>query len=348
MALSMVAVLVIGSLAGAAQTEGYTVAIEPLKSLGSDQEIVDRLEAILRQEVSRLRGVSYKQCPTAADRCGDDVACLAGRGGSCGVKKMVFGTVATLGRSYVLDLKLIDVRSRAEERRHTQPLAGDQSVLIEGVRVAVTRLIVPEQYLGALEVRFEQPGAKVFVDGVDAGTTPLGAIQNLTPGPHELRVVLAGAQDFTRSVEVSFGRTTLVNLSLKGTIFDASIETPATAVVEPANQAAPPTRRGTSPWLASGIAAAATSAVALVASGICFGVYGYNWSEMEGMTDKARRTDGTEITVVKYERAPDYNQAYDQMYAAWNMGFGLAAVGAVAAIAGAGLFTWYLLRPGEE
>lgn len=343
---SLILALVVGSISGAAPAASRSVAIEPLKSLGSDQEIVNRLEAILRQETSRLRGVSYKECQVAADRCGDDVGCLARRGGECGVEKMVFGTVATLGQSYVLDLKLIDVKTRREERRHTQTLAGDQAVLIEGVRVAATRLIVPEQYLGSLEVRFERAGARVFVDGVKHGITPIGIIGNLPPGPHELRIELSGAQDFTRPVEVFFGRTTLVNLSLRGTILDAKIET-ATVVSEPSTQPAAPIRRGPSLFMTSGIATAAVGGVVLAAGLAAFGLFTANYLAMDDML-VYRDGGNAGPRDPAPDKAADYKNLYDQNYVAWNLAIPLSAVGAVVALAGVGLITWDLVRPRDE
>jgi len=342
---SLLLTFVCSAIASVAPSGNRSVAIEPLKSLGSDQEIVNRLEAILRHEVPRLRGVGYKECPVEADRCGDDVSCLAKRGGVCGVEKMVFGTVATLGQSHVLDLKLIDVRTRSEERRHTQTLAGDEAVLIEGVRVAATRLIVPEQYLGSLEVRFERVGAKVYVDGVEAGTTPLGTISNLQPGPHQLRIVLSGAQEFARPVEVAFGRLTLVNLSLKGTILDAKIETPPTIVTEPATQPVVMAKRGPSLFMTSGIAAAAAGGLALAAGGAAFGLFAINYLQMSSMLEPRGETGKQDP---KPEFAADYKNLYDQNYVAWNLAIPLSAVGAVVALIGGGLITWDLVRPRAE
>ncbi len=55
---------------------------------------------------------------------------------------------------------------------------------------------------GALLASSTPPGAQLFVDGVLVGTTPL-LLPGVTPGPHAIRLELAGFQPWSSSVEIA-------------------------------------------------------------------------------------------------------------------------------------------------
>ena len=65
-----------------------------------------------------------------------------------------------------------------------------------------------------LVVTSDPPGARVMVDGIGWGTTPL-TIRLLTPGDRVLRVIKAGYVSDERRVHIASGRATTVNLILQ-------------------------------------------------------------------------------------------------------------------------------------
>ncbi|MBN2358999.1 MAG: PEGA domain-containing protein [Deltaproteobacteria bacterium] len=334
-----------------------TVAIYPLQPLGTEQQVVDRLEALLHAEVDKLSAIklqsraetllTIKQTADAATPCSDD-ACLAKIGVSCNVEKLVYGTVASLGESYVLDLKLIDVRSGLLERRQSASLSGDQSVLIEGIRAVSTQLITPELFVGTLDLKLGKPGAEVFLDGVSVGTTPLAPLDRVTPGKHALKIVLQGYQDFDRFVEVKLGRTTVVNVALSGTSIDATIEAQADAT--PANVpvlvvAEAPEQPGLldSPLFVTGaLTGGAGLALALIGGGLV--VFCHNGYSVEGTREITE--NGKTYVVVDDERA--YNQSLLDGGLLLTSGWSGVGVGAAVLAAGGAFVLWDLLdRPYE-
>jgi hypothetical protein len=209
------------------------VAIYPLQALGTDPEIAERLDATLRAEAARIPGVSLiakADVLAAAARVGTDpgecartARCLASIGAAAEARTLAYGTVASLGQSYVLDIKLIDARSRKELRRRGRPLSGAQAVLIEGVRDVAYTLLAPEQYVGTLEVRADAEGALLAVDGDNKGALPLAPVTGLAPGPHKVVVTRPGFEEISLGVPIRLTRTTVVNITTKGGVMQATV-----------------------------------------------------------------------------------------------------------------------------
>jgi hypothetical protein len=351
--------LALASAAPPAPT-GRSIAIYPLQPLGTEQQVVDGLEAMLYAEVAKLPAIrlltraettlTIQQTAGAAAPCSDD-ACLAKVGVACNVDKLVFGTVASLGQSYVLDLKLIDVRSGMLERLQSTSLSGDQTVLIEGIRAAATQLIAPDLYVGAIELKLGKPGAEVFLDGVSVGATPLAVLDRITPGKHALKIVLQGYRDFDRFVEVRLGRTTVVNVALSGTAIDATIEAkeaapqpaPVLVVTEPAKQ---PSLFDSPLFLTGVFTSGAGLALAAIGGGAI--IYRYTAFHFDGTTDGGVAKDGSKDHVIVVIDQPKYDNsklnADVLQYGGW---FGVG-IGAAVLLTGGALMIWDVLdRPTE-
>ena len=118
--------------AASARAQGPTngkkpsIALLRIEPLGLEPELVARLEALFRLELERLQG-SPLPARRNVDRivasdpalrgCTGEPDCLAAIGKKLGVQYMVSGTVAALGDSYVIDLKLVEVATGKEIRR---------------------------------------------------------------------------------------------------------------------------------------------------------------------------------------------------------------------------------------
>ena len=196
------------------------VAVFRVEPLGLDAERAARLEALFRLELERLVRASLPakalverivaQDP-ALRGCTGEPACLATLGTKLGVKQVVTGNVGELGDAYVINLKLVDVATKAEVRRVSEPLRGNPDELIDTVRVAAYRLFAPERLRGSLAILSDVSGGEVTLDGTPVGRTPLpGPLPNLPIGPHKLRIVARGYTDFQSDAEVRFQKTTQV------------------------------------------------------------------------------------------------------------------------------------------
>lgn len=147
--------------------------------------------------------------------CTGDVGCLVRVGELLGVDRVISGNVGGLAGSYVVNLKIVDVRSGKEQRRIQEPISGDPDQLIDAVRVAAYGLVAPERLRGAVTVLADQPDADVYVDGRLVGKTPLPAVHGLQVGEHLLRVSKEGYTDVVQRVQVRFQKTAEVVVKLQ-------------------------------------------------------------------------------------------------------------------------------------
>src|SRR5215470_16139059 len=122
----------VGGAAGTARAD-VPVALYRLDPLGLNAERALRLEALFRAELERmtkqpLPGRPAIEAVLAKDAklrgCSGEPACLAAIGQKLGAQKIISGSVAQLGDSYVVDLKLIDADKATEIRRVSEPLRG--------------------------------------------------------------------------------------------------------------------------------------------------------------------------------------------------------------------------------
>lgn len=335
-----------------------SVAILSLQALGTEGEIAESLEKFLYAEVQRLKGVTLQPkqqtvqklaaLPEAEQECDGDTKCLLRMGKACGVNKLLFGTVASLGESYVLDLKLIDVRRGKEVDRQSVTLSGKKEIMIDGVRAIATQMLAPAQFVGSLELRLDKPGAEIFVDGELVGKTPLKRIDGIKPGKHGLKIVLTGYRDFDRFVEVRFARVTIVNVSLSGDAIDAVIEAAPVEVVEPTSAPVVETTTAT-PGDArasqeSGMSPLAVAGVGVAALGV--GLLGGGVSILAGMyMSMAPHVDSENEGLVT---DPQAYATLQDAYGWWPAGWALVGLGGASLVAGVSLAVVGAVGDSEE
>jgi len=217
-AMSLAALLV----SSGARADG--LAIFRVDPLGVDPQIVARLEGLMRIELGRLADATLptprrvrelvKHYPELQN-CTGEVRCLVQVGELLGVARVISGNVGGLAGSYVVNLKIVDVRSRKEQRRIQEPISGDPDQLIEAVRVAAYGLVAPQRLRGAVEILADQPAADVYLDGQHLGRTPLPTVHALRVGDHVLRVAKEGYTDVVQQVQVRFQKTAQVVVTLQ-------------------------------------------------------------------------------------------------------------------------------------
>lgn len=266
------------------------IAVMSFDALGIEPELVARLESLFRSELERLSRYpmpSLRTITTTVEgsrelkRCTGDNACLAKIGRALGVDAVVSGSVAALGDSYILNIKVVNTKTGQELRRlTTEPLRGNPDELIEAMRVAAYRLLAPEQLLGSLSVLTDIVGATVRLDGNEVGKTPLpGPLYKLGLGPHKLEVAAKGYMPFADTVEVRFQKTTRVVVRL------ATRDDPTGSVVQ--GGTAGPGKRPydgawyTSTWFYVGVG---------VAAGVLGGYIGYELAH-DSVIDCGARPD---------------------------------------------------------
>jgi hypothetical protein len=75
------------------------------------------------------------------------------------------------------------------------------------------RSITPPTYYGRIVATSQPQGAKVYLDNVYRGTTPLN-LDRVATGQHQIKLLMAGYQDWSSYVSVSPSRTTTISGSI--------------------------------------------------------------------------------------------------------------------------------------
>src|SRR4051812_20202608 len=197
------------------------VALLPLRRLGAPPDVVHAIEVTLRNELGHLqeaRLAPAKDVAAALKRepdCEARLRCALAAAAHAGARQLIVGTTSQLGDAFMIDLKLLDVKTGQELRRATHPVSGSQDALVEMVREAAVQLLAPGRFVGALRVDVPgAAGALLFVDGRPSGTLPLTQpLEGLAPGQHVVRVK-DKLHETSTFVEVRFGRTTDARLEL--------------------------------------------------------------------------------------------------------------------------------------
>jgi hypothetical protein len=233
------ALLIAASASGAERR----VLVLPLENLGVEEDEAASLLGILRAEIEQLPGIGVVDISKAGRlvgaECRGEARCLAASGQKVKADEVVYGTVAAVGEEYSIDLKRVLVKQGREADRVTETLSGQRELLIDGVRAAAYKLLLPSQYVGQVQVEMPEQGAEVFVDGRLVGKSPLkNPIPSLSPGQHALKIVFAGYADFDRWVEVRFARVSVVKVDLKnstiaGVMYAAPPVEPSVASEQP-------------------------------------------------------------------------------------------------------------------
>lgn len=201
------------------------VAMMPLSSLGSTDEVVQAIQQVLVAEVENIlkgrlvkpdallsQGAAAKEGFAA---CEGVVTCLVEVFGGLGWDAFVVGNVAGLGEDRIIILKLFDVRTGSEVRRATEGASGDEKTLIDQMRRAAVNLLAPDMLVGAVDLQCDQPGVKIAVDGQVIGTTPLAnARLQVGVGRHAIEASADGRVPFSQFVEVAYGETKTVEIVL--------------------------------------------------------------------------------------------------------------------------------------
>lgn len=336
------------------------VVVYPLRNLGVEEDVASSLLGFLRAEVAKLPGVAAvdlaKRGALVGANCRGEPRCLAAAGSRLGADEVVWGTVAGVGEAYSIDLKRIAVRSAREVARVTETLTGERERLIDHVRAAAYKLLLPRHYVGTIELDIAEPGVEVFLDGKSAGTSPLrGPIANVAPGKHALKFVKVGFADLDRFVDVRFARATVVRVDLRndvvaGVMAEQTSAGPAAPEPEraalPALPPPPPIpevserfpSREPSPWTGTRKAAAWTAAVgaaALIAAGVVGTLSARDRDR--AIASQATLPDGSKGPVTS-EAAASFVRAAGAKATAANVLFGVGgavlATGAVLYLAG--------------
>ena len=214
-------VLVLCSTVAVAQPR--VVAVAPLTAVGAEDTSAStrKLTAQLEATIAQLPDTKVIGAAAVGDAikrakqpqlraCELDHACLAELGKLVGANVVVAGEVVGIGDAKVIYLNATEPGK--EPRSTTLTLGGTDEG--GGPQGAVIRLLEPDKFRGTLHFTIDVPNASVFVNG---SKVTLDARRHLAlpVGTQAIRVTHPEYQDFVRFVDVTYGKTTDVQVGMK-------------------------------------------------------------------------------------------------------------------------------------
>ena len=218
-------ILVCALLASTTARAERIVAITPLSTLGAEDRSaasrkllaeIERAFASLPQTkivpAARVSAAIDRAKKPALAQCEGDPSCLTQVGKLVGAQYVVSGEVGGLGDSKVVYLKLTDVAAARELRSTTLAVGSDDAS--ETPVGAAVRLTDPDRYRGNVRFAFDVTGATVLVNGT---RVRLGRSKDLSlpVGTHAVTVTHPQYHNFVKFVEVDYGKTTDVQVTMK-------------------------------------------------------------------------------------------------------------------------------------
>jgi hypothetical protein len=154
--------------------------------------------------------------------CAGEPACVADIGGKLGVDEVLLVGVSEFG-DVILTLQRIDVRKRTVVTRIAEALAQGESPESKSIRRYLKRVMPKSDFLrfGTIRIDSNVAGAKVTIDDMPRGTTPLMPIRVPAPATYRIAIRKSGYLPFRATVAVPPDAEVKVRPVLARTVKDA-------------------------------------------------------------------------------------------------------------------------------
>ena len=147
--------------------------------------------------------------------------CAVEVGKMLNVQKIVSGTIGKLGRTWTMDISLIDIESSQIEKSFFQDYKGEIDELLavmESVATQVANIAGKIRQVtidvGKLEVNVKPVDAEITLDNKKVGNSPL-LLENVIPGKHILQINASGFDTYEKEIEIIKDKPTILNIGLK-------------------------------------------------------------------------------------------------------------------------------------
>jgi len=202
-----------------AAAEVKTCVMAPLNPLGIETQDARKVQRWLTAAMSGVPGHRFL-ISTRIQRllygprpCDGDAACLAAAGRRVGAELVVAGDVGSLSGAYMVYLRLVG-RDGTVVRSVNGVLDPRGRGLRNATRELAVRLLVPDSYTGAIDVKVDMANAWIYLDGQRVARSSAGLLDRVAVGTHALRVTHQAYRDYVRFVKVDFNQTATVEVKL--------------------------------------------------------------------------------------------------------------------------------------
>lgn len=183
-----------------------------------------QMEQILQEQNFQLTGCTSQECAVEV-------------GQVLGAQWMMTGSIGKIGQTFTVDLRIINVETSAIDRTASYDIRGEiDQMLTEGM-VEVARRItgksapptlpppkatVPEP--GLLSLTSMPAGARVFINGMERGATPITNAEMPAGQEIEVRFMMEGYETASKNVSIAEGDNPPVAVTLKPLTSVVSVE----------------------------------------------------------------------------------------------------------------------------
>jgi hypothetical protein len=206
-----------------AQAADNTIAVLGIEATdGAPDQVATALTDALRQRASAERGMRLVPGKDLIEvklifSCPDEApSCMADAAKSLGATKMIFGSVKkSLGDSYVVTLKLLDVGRKQIDNWVAEPISRAQATpgAVRGPVQKWFAQLTGQSAMGTVRIRGDVPGTAVALDGAPVGVVGSDelVLSNIPAGRREILASKPGYPPVRREVAVTAGNTTDVS-----------------------------------------------------------------------------------------------------------------------------------------
>ncbi len=194
--------------------------VVPLKAKkGIDQDEADMLTDLLTIEIHKsgkfiilnredMKAMLTEKEFEVAMGCDDNV-CLLNNVKDLSVNKVIAGSIGTLGRKYIISIRLINQDGHNERmEKHICECSLeelDKSIERLSYKFLAYTEEEPQYSYGSIKIESNPPFARIFVDGHASGVTP-NTIEGLESGTYNVEVRKGCYESWTKSTDVKLGK----------------------------------------------------------------------------------------------------------------------------------------------
>jgi hypothetical protein len=211
---------------GTARAADNTIAVLGIEAAdGAPDSVATALTDALRQRASSERGTRLVPGKDLIEvklifSCPDEApSCMAEAAKSLGAGKLIFGSVKkSLGDSYVVTLKLLDVTRKQIDNWVAEPISRAQATpgVIRGPVQKWFAQLTGQSAMGTIRIKGDVPGTAVALDGAPVGVVGSDdlVLANIPAGRREILASKPGYPPVRREVNVTAGNTSEVSIEM--------------------------------------------------------------------------------------------------------------------------------------